>query len=216
MSKKNDNRNYNFTQDSSTNRIEYSLIADWISNGDRVIDLGCGDGSLLHLLKQKGATVRGIEISESGVKSALNKGVKASVGRIDEKLPFKDNTFDYAICNVSIQMVMYPEVLLKEMKRISKKQIISFPNYGFILNRLDMLFKGRMPKVMIPGYDWYSTGHIHQLSIKDFLGLSARLGLYPLDQKHLYPSKIRLVANLFMSRFPNFFSNEAVFLMGKK
>jgi methionine biosynthesis protein MetW len=182
-----DNRNYEYEKGSISDRPEYEIISSMVKKGSSVIDLGSGDGSLLKLLqdvkKTKGV---GIEISSSGVAAAKKKGVKSRVGRIDVKLPFRDKGFDYAICNVTLQMVMYPEVLLKEMKRISKKQIITFPNFAFILNRLDMLINGRMPGVMIPGYSWYTTGHIHQLSIKDFEDFCKANDYKIMDTKHIY------------------------------
>jgi len=165
----NDNRKYKFTPESVAHRDEYPIIANLIKKGSKVIDLGCGDGSLLKLLKETKETKGlGIEISKSGVVSSLAKKIKAVQGRIDVKLPYRDKEFDYAICNVTLQMVMYPEVLLSEMHRISRYQIVTFPNFAFILNRYELLIKGQMPRTMIPGYDWYSTGHIHQLSIKDY------------------------------------------------
>ncbi len=212
----NDNRQYQFTVDSASNRDEYPMISGWIPEGSRVIDLGSGDGSLLALLRAKGARGEGIEISSSGVAAAKKKGLKATVGRIDEPLPYKDHAFDYAVCNVTIQMVLYPEVLLREMKRIAHKQIITFPNFAFLPNRLDLLLNGRMPQIMIPGYRWYSTGHIHQLSIRDFEDLCRELGLRIVDQHHLGPASIslkviRLPAWL-MRRLPNLWASTAIFL----
>lgn len=164
-----DNRDYYWTEDVST-RPEYPSIENWVTEGAGVIDLGCGNGSLLALLKErKRVSELGIEITESGVDSCLKKGIKARVGRIDIELKdISNDSFEFAICNVTLQMVMYPEVTLKEMKRIAKYQIVSFPNFAYLLNRLELLLMGRMPRRLLGGYDWYNTGHIHQFSIKDF------------------------------------------------
>ena len=149
-----------------------------------MIDLGCGSGSLLEkLIRKKNVTAEGVELLESGVEVCKAKGLKVLKGKIDEKLPFEDNSFDYSICNVTIQMVMYPEVLLSEMKRISKYQIVSFPNFALDKNRLDILLKGRMPKPMLFGYKWYSTEHIHQLSIKDFYELVEKVSALKIIKK---------------------------------
>ncbi len=173
----NDNRNYDYTDCPEENRAEYKLIASMIRENARVIDLGCGNGSLLKMLKeQKKALVSGIEISKSGVAACRQKGLDVNEGKIDEPLPFPDKSFDYAICNVTIQMVSYPEILLSEMKRVADNLIISFPNFGFYRNRIDMLANGRMPRPMLFGYSWYSTGHIHQLSIADFHELVEKVG----------------------------------------
>jgi len=173
----NDNRNYDYAHAFTEEREEYKLICEMVEPNSKVIDLGCGNGSLLEkLIKEKNVKGEGVELSESGVEVCKVKGLKVHKGRIDEKLPFEDNSFDYSICNVTIQMIMYPEVLLSEMKRISKYQIVSFPNFAHFKNRLDLLLNGRMPKPMLFGYKWYSTGHIHQLSIQDFYELIEDVG----------------------------------------
>lgn len=215
---KNDNRNYKYDLDSFANREEFKSVEGWIKKGDKVLDLGCGDGSLLKILKDKGVKVEGMEISESGVKSCLKKGLKVRRGRIDKKLPFKNKEFTIAVCNVTLQMVMYPETLLKEMKRVAKRQIVTFPNFAFLPNRLDLLFNGKMPRIMIPGYKWYSTGHIHQLSIRDFQEVCREIGLKIVANKHIYPgSSFTLTRGLsigtgWMRRYPNLFASMAVFL----
>lgn len=215
---KNDNRNYKYSKGSSAIREEFQLIAKWIPRGSKVLDLGCGDGSLLELLAKKGVTGEGMEISKSGVKVCLSKGIKVTLGRIDERLPFKNKQFNFAICNVTLQMVMYPEILLREMKRIAKKQIFTFPNFAFLPNRIDLLLNGKMPRVMIPGYKWYSTGHIHQLSISDFEEFCKENGISIIAYKHIYPgSSFQLTKKLslgtkWMKRYPNLFASMAVFM----
>ncbi len=211
----NDNRNYKYKLDSKDVRNEFKIIAGLIKPKSKVIDLGSGDGTLLKILRDvKKTDGVGIEISHSGVKSAKNKNIRSIQGRIDESLPFKDKAFDYAVCNVTLQMVMYPEVLLSEMKRISKKQIITFPNFAFLLNRLDILFNGIMPRVMIPGYKWYSTGHIHQLSIKDFKVYCKAHGISVLEVKHIGPSRFLFLPSKYLIKFfPNMFATTGVFLI---
>ena len=173
---------------------------------------------MLKILKDKGAIVEGIEISKSGVRSTKKKGIKVSLGRIDRNLPFKDKEFDFAICNVTVQMVMYPEKLIVEMRRIAKKQIITFPNFAFLPNRMDLLLNGKMPRVMIPGYKWYSTGHIHQLSIKDFEDFCTDNNLKIIVTKHIYPGSSFMVTRNFalgskwMRKSPNLFASMAIFL----
>lgn len=166
---KNDNRNYDYAGFPEEHRTEYDVICSMIPANAKVLDLGCGNGSLLKLLSEKkNISACGIELSDSGVEICLKKGLNVSKGRIDESLPHSNKEFDYSICNVTLQMTMFPEKLLSEMSRVSKYQIISFPNFGFYKNRLDMLLFGKMPRPMLFEYKWYSTGHIHQLSISDF------------------------------------------------
>ena len=153
-------------------REEYPIIVDWIKEGSTVIDLGCGKGELLEMLMEgKAIKELGIDWSRENIRMCKYYQIKANRSRIDRKnlyMTMKDNQYDYSICNVTLQMVEHPEVLLREMFRISKYQIISFPNFAKWNNRLELLFKGRMPKHMLSGYEWYNTRHIHQLSLKDF------------------------------------------------
>lgn len=210
----NDNRNYFWSINSISKREEYNIITTWVKEKSKVIDLGCGDGSLLKLLKdKKKVNGTGVELSVSGCEAARKKGIKAICRRIDMPLEYKSLEFDYAICNVTLQMVMYPEVLVKEMKRIAKIQILSFPNFAFIVNRLDMLLNGRMPRVMIPGYKWYSTGHIHQLSINDFIDFCKEINLVIIDQKHVYPLRFGKlpIPKKIISLKPNLFAYTAIF-----
>lgn len=215
----NDNRNYTYSPDAVSVREEFEHIVKWVKSGSSVIDLGCGDGTLLNLLQEKRhiKIANGIEIAKSGVTASKNKGFNVSQGRIDVPLTkIKSKTYDYAICNVTIQMVMYPEILISEMKRISKKQIITFPNFAFILNRLELLLKARMPRSMIPGYEWYSTGHIHQLSILDFADYCKNNGIEILDYDSIYPARCFFIPKRFLRLFPNLFTRTALFLTSDK
>ncbi|MCE1190515.1 MAG: methyltransferase domain-containing protein [Ignavibacteria bacterium] len=199
----NDNRNYNYEGCETEARSEYSFFVDSIPPGASVVDLGCGNGSLLQLLiDKKQVKATGVELSASGVAACIKKGITAIEGRIDEKLPFTDKQFDYAICNVTIQMVMYPDILLREMKRIARHLIISFPNFAFYKNRLDMFLKGRMPRPCMFGYSWYNTGHLHQLSIRDFEELVAATGGLQIT-RCLYPSPLTGIKRAIQDINPN-------------
>lgn len=213
---KDDNRQYDYSHNQSQNRAEYDYITQLVSPGSRVIDLGCGNGSLLKkLVEEKNVIAQGIEISVSGVEACRNKGLDVLQSRIDEKLPFKDLEFDFSICNVTMQMVMYPEVLLKEMKRISKYQIISFPNFAFYKNRIDLLFNGRMPKPMLFDYKWYNTGHIHQFSISDFYELLNDVGGIRVEQL-LWSKTNNTIKDYLSLIFPDLFMAIPIFYLSKK
>lgn len=212
----NDNRNYNYTEFSDFEREDYKYIVELVDSNTSVIDLGCGNGALIQkLIKEKKVIAKGVELSKSGVEVCIKKGLDVIQGRIDEPLPFSDNEFVYAICNVTIQMVNYPEILLNEMKRISKKQIISFPNFGFYKNRFDLLFNGRMPKPMLFKYKWYNTGHIHQLSIKDFYVLLNDVGSLQIE-KLLCAKTNNGFKDFSIRTFPNLFMAIPIFLLSKK
>ena len=213
--KNNDNRNYNYTNYLKTPRVEHDIIVNMIESETKVLDLGCGNGTLLkRIAEEKKAIVRGVDISESGVKICKEKNLDVIQGAIDEKLPFENNEFDYAVCNVTIQMVKYPEILINEMKRVSKYQVISFPNFGFYKNRIEMFIKGRMPSTMLYGYTWYNTGHLHQLSINDFHGLLKDVGGFDIIKLE-FPKTRTGIKNFLLKVFPNLLIPLPVFLLKK-
>ncbi|MBI2420379.1 MAG: methyltransferase domain-containing protein [Ignavibacteriales bacterium] len=207
----NDNRNYDYKDCPEENRREYDYFIKTIPNGAKVLDLGCGNGSLMKQLETvKQIKTHGIELSKSGVAVCKDKGLQVTEGRIDEALPFPNKSFDYAICNVTIQMVQYPEVLLREMKRVANHQIITFPNFGFYKNRIEMLFMGRMPRKALFGYSWYSTGHIHQLSTLDFRELVSDIGGLQILEETTMPHGNSMVAAL-QRQFPNLLNVLSIF-----
>jgi methionine biosynthesis protein MetW len=207
-----DNRNYVYDNEQLTTRPEYPYIQNWITQKAKVIDLGCGNGSLLQILKNsKNIKASGIEIAATGVEICKKRGLQVSQGRIDIPLTgIPDNSFDFAVCNVTIQMVMNPEILLQEMKRIARFQIISFPNFAFLWQRLDLLFTGRMPRRLLYGYNWYSTGHIHQLSIHDFRKTAGAIGLKIRDSVYLFGRH-----KMPFRAWPNMLATEAIILLEK-
>lgn len=207
-----DNRNYIYDRNQITTRPEYPYIEKWITEKAKVIDLGCGNGSLLQILRNnKHIEAAGIEISATGVAICQKRGLQVSQGRIDVTLSqIPDDSFDFAVCNVTIQMVMNPEVTLQEMKRIARFQIISFPNFAFLWQRLDLLFAGRMPRRLLYGYDWYSTGHIHQLSINDFKKTARDIGLRIRESVYLIGRH-----KMAVSLWPNLLATEAILLLEK-
>lgn len=206
------NREYVYDNDQISDRPEYQFIDTWIPQKARVIDLGCGNGSLLQILKKgKDVSATGIEISASGIEICKKRGLQVIQGRIDIPLTgIPDNSFDFAVCNVTIQMVMNPEILLQEMKRIARFQVVSFPNFAFLWQRLDLLFAGRMPRRLLYGYDWYSTGHIHQLSIGDFRKTASAQGLKIKDSVYLFGRH-----KMPFRAWPNLLATEAIFLLEK-
>lgn len=206
----NDNRNYDYSSWGFGNRKEYAVVEEWIPQGASVIDLACGNGAMMKLLREKKAVeIEGLDIAPTGVDFCLKHGLNARVAPIDQAASYagyRDGQFDFAVCNVTVQMVMYPEVLLAQMRRISRRQIVSFPNFAHWSNRLDLLFRGRMPRPMIFGYDWYSTGHIHHLSVADFRGYCAAHGMRITREEHM--DRWQWLAR----RCPNLVSTVGVFL----
>ena len=145
-------------------------INDWISRDSKVLDLGCGDGSLLNdLRKEKSASGLGIEIDAEKIKSCLKKGISVIEQDIDSGLEnFSNQSFDYVVMSQSIQALKKPEVALEEIVRIGKECIVSIPNFANIKCRLQLFFKGQMPVSSALPYDWYSTPNLHLCSLEDF------------------------------------------------
>jgi len=210
-----DNRNYDYSGFEEIERPEYDIISGFVAQNSSVVDLGCGNGTLLQKLqREKNCTGKGIELSPSAVEVCLKKHLDVLNSRIDTPSTFEANSFDYAICNVTIQMVMYPEVLLTEMKRIAKKQIISFPNFAYYKNRIDILLNGVMPRPQLFGYSWYNTGHIHQLSLIDFQHLLEKVGGLKVVSQY-FVSTDSGWKNFLMKLFPNLFQPITIFLLEK-
>ncbi len=213
----NDNRSYRYPPGSKLEREEYPFLVEMVERGSSVVDFGCGDGSLLQRLQaEKDARGVGYDISPSAIEACLAKGLQAVRAPIDRRLEaLQDRQFDYAICNVTIQMVMYPEVLLREMARVARRQIVSFPNFAVFRNRLDLLLHGRMPRPMIFGYKWYSTGHIHHLSVTDFLALVEEVGgLRVLAHRHT--GRTAGLGGFLARRWPNLFQSIAIIMLGHR
>ena len=206
-----DNRNYVYKTDIPQIRAEYPYISDLIPQGVKVIDLGCGAGDLLHFISQKKKIVSsGLEISKTGVSVCRQRGIECVNASLDDPLPFENDSFDVAICNVTFQMVNYPERVIREMSRVGKKLIISIPNFAFISNRLELLFHGRMPRKMLFGYEWFNTGHIHQMSLKDMKELINRTRTLRINKVIPVRTGSKII-NLLGPLNPNLFHHISIF-----
>lgn len=151
-------------------RPDLDIIQQWITPGSRVLDLGCGDGSLLEFLKKhKNVSETGLEIAESNITQCLAKGVNVIEQDMNISLRnFKDKSFDTVLLTQTLQAVSYPDLIIDEMLRIGKNCIVTFPNFGNWRSRLYLLTKGRMPVSNFMPYQWYNTPNIHFCTVRDF------------------------------------------------
>ena len=190
-------------------------INDWISRDSKVLDLGCGDGSLLNdLRKEKSASGLGIEIDAEKIKSCLKKGISVIEQDIDSGLEnFGNQSFDYVVMSQSIQALKKPEVALEEIVRIGKECIVSIPNFANIKCRLQLFFKGQMPVSNALPHDWYSTPNLHLCSLEDFEKLCKKSNIKIVERKL---SKINGEESVLMKLLPNLFSEVALYKLVKE
>ena len=149
---------------------EFKIISDFIEKNTRVLDVGCGDGTLMQFLKNdKEINIRGIEISKKNSQKCVSKGLTVIEGDAEKDLfQFPDGSFDFVILSQTLQAFLNPEKVIKELLRIGKKAIVTVPNFGFWKVRLHLLIKGTMPITKNLPDEWYNTPNLHMCTIKDF------------------------------------------------
>ena len=149
---------------------EFKIIAELVEKNTRVLDVGCGDGTLMDFLKNnKKIDVRGIEISKNNTQKCVEKGLTVIEGDAEKDLiQFPNQSFDFVILSQTLQAFLNPEIVINELLRVGKKAIVTVPNFGFWKVRLQLLIKGTMPITKNLPDEWHSTPNIHMCTIKDF------------------------------------------------
>ncbi len=185
-------------------RADQEIICDWIQPNSRILDLGCGDGTLLrHMMDCHNVSGYGLELDDSNVLTCLENGIDVIQSDLDQGLNqyFDDDSFDYVIMSLTLQAMNFPDRMLDEMLRVGKQGIITFPNFGHWRNRFQLALGGKMPVTKaLPNY-WYNTPNIHLCTVNDFETLCEQKGIRILersvvDKEHREPALLKLAPNL--------------------
>ncbi len=160
-------------------RFDLQVIGSWIDPGSRVLDLGCGSGDLLHVLKQeKQVHGTGIELSEDKVGRCIERGLTVLQGDFEQEVhDYPDLSFDFVVLSQTLQQIMHPAELIPELLRIGKRVIVSFPNFGHWSVRMQIILSGRAPMTDQLPYEWYNTPNIRVITINDFKWFLKKTGI---------------------------------------
>jgi methionine biosynthesis protein MetW len=179
-------------------RPDFAAIAAWIPQGASVLDLGCGDGSLLRYLKDT-RKVRGygVEISDANIVACLRNGVNVIQGDLESGLSgFESNAFDFVLLSQTLQATRHTEPLVREMLRVGREGIVSFPNFGYWKARMNVI-RGNMPVSEELPYEWYDTPNVHLCTLHDFENFCADLRVQILDRRVMTRGReIHMLPNL--------------------
>ena len=194
---------------------EFKVIADLLPNNVRVLDVGCGDGSLMsHLIKEKNIEARGLELKKENITKCIYKGLPVIEGNAETELhQFPNQSFDFVILSQTLQAFYNPEKVLKDLLRIGKSVIISIPNFGYWKVRTSLLFYGKMPVTKTLPNSWYNTPNLHMCTIKDLFHFCLEKNIKikkAIGVNEDKTSEIK-ISNL---EIKNFFSKLGIFLIG--
>ncbi len=186
-------------------RADFATIAAWLARGSRVLDLGCGDGSLLaYLQRERGVTGYGIEIDDAGVLASVKNGINVLQSDLESGLAgFDDASFDCVLLSQTLQAMRHTEDIVVEMLRVGREAIVTFPNFGHWTHRWQIL-KGRMPVSTALPYQWYDTPNIHLCTVADFDAFLA-------ERKCEVENRVVLAAGRPVSLLPNLLGELAIY-----
>ena len=191
-------------------RGDYDVIAGWVQPGERILDLGCGDGALLKMLAEtRGIRGWGIEIAPANVLAAIENGVNVIQSDLEGGLAgFEDRAFDHVVLSRTLQTVRHTEGILREMLRVGREAVVSFPNFAYWKNRMAVM-GGRMPVSEDLPYEWFDTPNLRFFTILDFESLCAKIGLV-IRERQVLDEAGRLV-----TEEQNFLGSLAVYRLGR-
>ena len=193
-------------------RADFAAIAESIATGSSVLDLGCGDGTLLRYLKEtRSTTGYGVEIADEGVLACVKNGVSVVQSDLERGLSgFEDNSFDYVVLSQTLQAMKNSEIIIREMLRVGREGIVTFPNFGYWKNRLEVL-RGRMPVSDNLPFEWFNTPNVRLCTVADFERFCAERDITIVERKVLTNARaVHALPNLLGALAVYHFGNGAV------
>lgn len=167
-------------------RADFDVIASWVAPGHRVLDLGCGNGALLrHLIDSRQVVGWGVEIDKSDVLAAIRNGISVIQSNLEDGLrDFADQSFDHVVLSRTLQTVRHTEDILREMLRVGREAVVSFPNFAYWKN-LRSVLNGRMPVSEDLPYQWYNSPNVRFFTLLDFEALCEQMALTVVERQVL-------------------------------
>jgi methionine biosynthesis protein MetW len=194
-------------------RIDLNEIQHWITQNSRVLDLGCGDGTLLKfLIDNKQVQGYGLEIDAAQINLCIDKSLNVIEQNLDRGLGnFADKSFDTVIMTQALQTLHFPHLVLDEMLRVGKECIVTFPNFGHWKARFYLATRGRMPVSDLLPYEWYNTPNIHFCTFKDFEVLCRERNIKVINRQVVNEQSGQTLKDL----MPNLFGETAIYHLSK-
>ena len=198
-------------------RADLATIAKWIKPDSSILDLGCGDGTLIKYLRNhQSVRAFGLEIDEKNIEACVKEGINVIQANLNNGLKtyFSENSFDYVIMTQTLQATQKPNLLIDEMLRVGNEGIVTFPNMAHWKARLQLGLGGYMPVTKYLPHEWFNTPNIHLCTVRDFKRLCKKQDIKILQTSYVDFQHSK--STILMKLFPNLFGEIAIFRICKK